>query len=158
MSTTQQTGSAGVHGRLWGARARDWASIQEVRSRANYEVFFGRLGLADGAAYCDVGCGSGSAARIASQRGARVWGLDAAEKLIEITRERVLSGDFRVGEMEELPFPDGMFDFVTGFRSFNYATRPIVALAEAKRVAKPGGRVVMTTWRNPGGVDVNIAR
>lgn len=84
-----------------------------------------------------------------SQRGARVSGLDAAENLIEIARERVPSGDFRVGEMEELPFPGGTFDFVTGFRSFNYATRPIVALAEARRVAKPGGRIVMTTWGKP---------
>jgi ubiquinone/menaquinone biosynthesis C-methylase UbiE len=89
--------------------------------------------------YCDVGCGSGIAALMASQRGARVWGLDAAEKLIEIARARVPSGDFRVGEMEKLPFLDGMFDLVTGFAAFNYAARPLAALAEARRIVKPDG-------------------
>jgi 2-polyprenyl-3-methyl-5-hydroxy-6-metoxy-1,4-benzoquinol methylase len=102
MSTTQELRSAAVPGRLWGARARDWANIQEGRSRTDYEVVFERLGLSTGVAYCDVGCGEGSAVLIASQRGARVSGLDAAENLIEIPRERVPSGDFRVGEMEEL--------------------------------------------------------
>lgn len=38
--------------------------------------------------------------------------------------------------MEELPFADGVFDVVTGFSVFSYAARPIVALKEARRIAK----------------------
>jgi SAM-dependent methyltransferase len=154
MATTEKPGTAAAHGRLWGARARDWADIQEGQHRPDYEAVFARLGLTTGTMYCDVGCGSGLAALMASQRGARVCGLDAAEKLIEIARARVPSGDFRVGEMEELPFPDGMFDLVTGFNSFNYAASPVVALAEARRITKPDGRIVMTTWGNPEGMGV----
>jgi ubiquinone/menaquinone biosynthesis C-methylase UbiE len=154
MATIEAPGTAAVHGRLWGARARDWADIQEGQHRPDYEAVFARLGLPAGASYCDVGCASGIAALIASQRGARVWGLDAAEKLIEIARARVPSGDFCVGEMEELPFPDDMFDLVTGFRSFNYAARPVAALAEARRIAKPDGRIVMMTWGSPEGMGV----
>jgi ubiquinone/menaquinone biosynthesis C-methylase UbiE len=154
MTTIDKPGSAAVHGRLWGARARDWADLQEGQHQAEYEAVFERLGLGPGALYCDVGCASGVAAQSASQRGAWVWGLDAADKLIEIARARVPSGDFRVGEMEELPFGDSMFDLVTGFRAFNYATRPVVALAEARRIVKQDGRIVMTTWGKPEGMGI----
>lgn len=152
MATADKPGTAAIHGRLWGARAQDWADLQEPQHRPEYEAVFSRLGLAAGAMYCDIGCASGVAAGMAAQRGARVSGLDAAEKLIEIARARVPSGDFRVGEMEELPFPDDSFDLVTGFVSFNYAANPVAALAEARRVAKPSGRVVMMTWGNPEGM------
>ena len=80
---------------------------------------------------------------MAAQRGARVSGLDAADALIEIARARVPSANFHVGEMEALPFGDCTFDVVTGFHAFNYAARPVVALAEARRVAKRDGRIVM---------------
>jgi ubiquinone/menaquinone biosynthesis C-methylase UbiE len=44
--------------------------------------------------------------------------------------------------MEELPFADGTFDVVTGFNSFQYASSPVAAVKEAKRVARKGGYVV----------------
>ena len=50
------------------------------------------------------------------------------------------------GELEELPFADASFDAVTGFNSFQYAARPAVALAEARRVAGPDGRVLLLNW------------
>jgi 2-polyprenyl-3-methyl-5-hydroxy-6-metoxy-1,4-benzoquinol methylase len=146
--TANDKGSADVHGRLWGRRARDWAE-HEGRHQPEYDTMFDRLGVGPGLVYCDVGCASGVAAAIAARRGASVFGLDASDNLIEIARSRVPSADFRVGEMEQLPFADGMFDVVTGFRAFNYAKRPVVALAEARRVVKPAGRVVMTTWGKP---------
>jgi ubiquinone/menaquinone biosynthesis C-methylase UbiE len=45
--------------------------------------------------------------------------------------------------MEDLPFAKATFDLVTGFNSFQYAARPAVALAEARRVVKPEGQVVV---------------
>lgn len=155
MATEDRPGSAAVHGRLWGARARDWADLQEDQCRPEYEVVFARLGLGAGTRYCDIGCAAGVAAQVAAQRGALVWGLDAAEGLIEIARARVPSGDFRVGDMEQLPFANGQFDVVTGFRAFSYAARPLVALAEARRVARPGGRIVMLTWGKADGRGVD---
>lgn len=123
MPTTKKPKTAAINGRLWGARAQDWAEVQEGQFRSAYEAVFDRLGLATGAMYCDVGCGSGMAALIASQRAARVSGLDAAESLLGLARARVPTGDFHLGEMEELPFPDGTFDLVTGFNSFQYAAK-----------------------------------
>ncbi len=73
-------------------------------------------------------------------------GIDAAEPLVEIARERVPDGDLRVGDLQFLPFADDAFDVVTGFNSFQYAADPIAALAEAKRVAKPESQVFVLVW------------
>jgi len=144
--------SAAINGRLWGARAQDWAEIQEAQFRTGYEAVFARVGLGRGAKYCDIGCGSGMAAQIAAELGAEVSGLDASETLLAIARERVQPSDFRLGEMEDLPFPEGFFDVVTGFNAFQYASDPVRALAEAKRIAKPDGQVVVMTWGTPAGM------
>lgn len=147
------TTSSAVNGRLWGAAAADWAEIQEKTCGPVYGVTFDRVGLTAGAKYLDVGCGAGLAAQMAAERGAVVSGLDAAENLLEIARVRVVEGEFHVGELERLPFADDSFDVVTGFNSFQYAAHPAVALGEAKRVAKPGGRVVVMTWGEPEGME-----
>jgi SAM-dependent methyltransferase len=147
MSTTQPVaGSAAVQGRLWGARARDWAELQEPACRALHEAGLDALAVGEGTAFLDVGCGTGFAARLAADRGARAAGIDAAPPFIAIARERVADAEFRVGEMEELPFADGAFDAVSGFNSFQYATNPVRALAEARRVARPGAPVLIATW------------
>jgi SAM-dependent methyltransferase len=118
-----------------------------------YLAVFERVGLRSGAAYLDAGCGAGMAAQIAAERGARVSGLDAADNLLAIARTRVPDGDLRIGELESLPFPDHTFDLVTGFNSFQFAGNPTIALAEAKRVAKPCAYVVIMTWGKPDGME-----
>ncbi len=153
MTTTPKPKTASVNGRLWGDRSGDWAKFQERQFRAGYEGVFSRAGLTKGTTYCDVGCGSGMAAHLAASSGASVFGLDASESLLKIARERVPLGDFRLGDMEELPFPDASFELVTGFNSFQYAANPALALAEAKRIAKPGGKVVVMTWGKPEGME-----
>lgn len=138
--------TAVANGRLWGARHRDWADIQEPQFTRAYQVVFDRMGVTQGTRYCDLGCGSGLAADIAAKRGATVCGLDAAENLLGIARERLPSGDFRQGDLEDVPFENGSFDLVTGFNSFQYAGNPGAALAEARRITRRGGRVVVMTW------------
>jgi SAM-dependent methyltransferase len=98
-----------LNGRLWGARARDWADVQEGVVRPVYEAVFERTRVGVGVRYLDVGCGSGMAARLAAERGARVSGIDAAEGLLAIARSRLLippmlevaRGKFRSDEMVE---------------------------------------------------------
>src|SRR5512146_3272341 len=48
--------------------------------------------------------------------------------------------------MEALPWEDDIFDLVTGFNSFFFATDMVNALREAGRVAKPGAPVVVQVW------------
>ena len=153
MTANETLKTAALNGRLWGTRAQDWAEVQEGQFRAAYDDVFHSLPLTQGAAYCDLGCGAGMAALLASQRGAHVCGLDAAGNLLAVARARVPTGDLRLGELEELPFSDGVFDVVTGFNSFQYAANPLVALTEAKRITKPTGRVVVMTWGDPQGME-----
>jgi SAM-dependent methyltransferase len=92
------------------------------------------------------------AARLSAARGAAVAGVDAAEALLEIARERTPEGDFRQGDLEALPFVDDAFDLVTGFNAFQFAGDPARALREAARVARPGAMVVVMTWAEPAGM------
>ncbi len=147
---TRNTGEA--NSRLWGARAADWADIQEGQCRAVYLAALDRVNIGPGTSYLDAGCGSGMAAQIAAARGARVSGLDATANLIAIAQTRVPDGDFHVGDLEDLPFPDETFDVVTGFNSFQYAGNAGAALAEAKRVAKADARILIMTWGVPEGM------
>jgi ubiquinone/menaquinone biosynthesis C-methylase UbiE len=149
MTTDLKPRTSTINARLWGARARDWADLQEGMVRPAYEAVFRRTGVTAGTRYLDVGCGAGMASQTASALGAQVAGIDASEALLAIARERTPSGDFRIGDIEALPFADRSFDVVTGFNSFQYAGNPGVALAEARRVAKSGGHVVVVTWGEP---------
>ena len=106
--------TAQINGKLWGASPRDWADLQEGSALAAFEAVLGRGGVEPGVRYLDVGCGSGMAAQIAAARGASVTGVDAAEPLLAIARERTPKGDFRVADLETLPFSDSAFDFTTG--------------------------------------------
>jgi SAM-dependent methyltransferase len=100
-------------------------------------------------AVLDVGCGTGGFCEVAAARGATVHGLDVAASVIERARRRVPAGDFRVGLMEALPWPARSFDVVTGFNAFQYALDVDLALAEAQRVTRPGGRIAICKWARP---------
>jgi SAM-dependent methyltransferase len=145
----QVSGTAGVQGDLWSARARDWADVQEDTMSPLYRAVLERGAIARGARLLDAGCGSGRFAQLATQRGAVVSGLDAAPALVAIARERVPGADVRVGEIEDLPWADASFDVVTGFNALQYAANPVNALREARRVAVPGAQVFIATWGAP---------
>ncbi len=149
--TKNKTGE--VNGKLWGASAADWANIQEHTCAAVYRAVFERLAVATGVNYLDVGCGSGLAACFAAERGARVSGVDAAESLLAIAKERSPNGDFRVSDIENLPFEENTFSCITGFNSFQYAGNPSIALREAKRVATANANIVVMTWGKPEGME-----
>ena len=152
MSTTK---TSQTNGRLWGARARDWADVQEGQCAAAFHAVLSRARVGQGTRHLDVGCGAGMAARLSASLGATVSGIDAAEALLAIARERTPAGDFRQGDIEALPFDNDTFDLVTGFNSFQYAGDPTQALREAGRVTKPGGMIVIMTWGEPAGMEAS---
>lgn len=151
MAPTHTTSSA-VNGPLWGERAADFASIQEGQCRLVYEAVLTRCLTSTGMDLLDDGCGSGMAAALAASLGATVTGIDASAELLEIARTRVPLAAFLQGDLESLPFADASFDLITGFNSFQYATDPLAALREARRVARPGATVVIMTWSDPAGM------
>lgn len=139
-------GTAAVQGDLWSGDPRGWAELQEPMFAPMYRAVLDRTAIGAGAKVLDVGCGSGLFCLHAAQRGAAVAGIDAAEGLLAIARERTPGGDFRSGDMEELPFADDTFDLVSGFNSFQFAANSVNALKQAKRVTKPSGNVSMAVW------------
>jgi SAM-dependent methyltransferase len=147
MSTTTAAagGSAERWGPLWGARPADWA-LSEDQQTPTYEAALERVDLRSGQLVLDIGCGVGAFVRLVSDRGAKAFGLDASEALVELARQRVPDADLRVGDMEALPYEDDTFHLVTGFNSFFFANDIAAALREAGRVAKPGGFVVIQVW------------
>lgn len=147
-STLPATGSAERHGDIWSERARDWAENEEQQV-PTYQEAIRRLGLAAADSVLDVGCGSGVFLRLAADRGAEVYGIDAAEALIALARRRVPEADVCVGDMQFLPYADDAFDLVCGFNSFFFAADMVAALREAGRVSKPGGRILIQVWGDP---------
>jgi SAM-dependent methyltransferase len=131
-------------GEAWGARAADWAYLFEPYSRPANELLFDKLAVGEDVRMLDIACGSGLAAQIAARRGATVTGIDASEELLEIARSRTTEGVFRVGDMFALPFPDASFDAATSFNGIWKGCED--ALAEARRVLAPGGRIGLTFW------------
>jgi SAM-dependent methyltransferase len=140
-----KAGSAERWGPLWGARPDDWA-LNEDQQIPTYEEALRRVGLERGQLVLDVGCGVGAFLRLVADRGARPFGIDASEALVELARRRVPEADLRVGEMEAMPYEADTFDLVTGFNSFFFANDIVGALREAGRVAKPGAAVVIQVW------------
>ena len=141
--------SAAMQGQLWGAQARDWADIQEPQLIDLWEAVLDCSGVSHGVEVADLGCGAGGASKLIVQRGARVQGLDAAEPLVEIARERVSAGEFQVGDLEALPYGDAAFDVALASNSIQFAGDPQNALHEAARVTRPGGTVAVTVWGLP---------
>ena len=148
MPTIKSLGTARTWGPLWNARATDWASIEE-QQMPTYEEALRRVGPVAGRAVLDVGCGAGVFLRLAADRGALPFGLDASDGLIELAAARVPEAELRVGEMEAMPYDDDSFDLVTGFSSFFFAADLVAALREAGRVAKPGAQVLIHVWGAP---------
>ena len=143
--TTSRQGSAHRWGPLWGARPKDWA-LSEDQQTPTYEAALARVDLKPGQLVLDIGCGVGAFLRLVADRGARAYGLDASDALLDVARQRVAEADLRVGDMEALPYDDDTFDLVCGFNSFFFATDIVAALREAGRVAKPGAPVVIQVW------------
>ena len=142
-------GSAEMQGRLWGPGARDWSELNEPSCTPFYESVFDAIGVGPGMALLDAGCGGGYALQLAAKRGAKVTGFDACAPLLDIASERVPGADIRQGDLESLPFADDAFDAVTAFNSIQYAADRVAAMAELRRVAKPGAQVGILIWGAP---------
>jgi SAM-dependent methyltransferase len=102
----------------------------------------------------DVGTGTGTAALLAAERGARVTGVDPAPRLLEVARAqaaaRGLDAEFALGDAAALPLADGEADLVLSAFGAIFAPDPAAAAAEMARVTAPGGRIILSAWI-PGG-------
>lgn len=152
MPEAQMSPMAQMQGQLWSARAQDWADIQEGAEGWGiplYAKILDEAGVADGTRVLDVGCGSGRFARLAADRKAQVAGIDPAPALLEIARQRTPEGDFRVGDMQSIPFEDDSFEITTAFSSLQFAADPVLALTEMARVTESGCGIAVAIPGSP---------
>jgi SAM-dependent methyltransferase len=153
MSSGQQS-AATIQGGLWSERAGDWAEFQEPQHRSKYEDAIRRLDIGPGQIVLDLGCGAGTFCRLAADAGASVTGIDAARGLVEIARDRVPEGRFDVGDIQSLPYEVDAFDRVTAFNSLQFVPEPSAALAEVRRVARPGASIYILVWGRQENMDL----
>jgi SAM-dependent methyltransferase len=107
----------------------------------------------DGYAGCrvlEVGCGAGVDLARFAKGGAMVTGVDLASSAIELARanfeQQGLSGDLRVADGEQLPFPDDSFDAVFAHGVVQYTANPRRLVDECRRVLRPGGDAVFQVY------------
>src|SRR5687768_6719696 len=119
-------------------------------SRAVAPVFLDWLGAPRRAAWLDVGCGTGILAETLLElcAPASVDAVDPAAAQLEAAAQGAAAGRaaFRVADARQLPFADGAFDVVASALVINFIPERPPALAEMRRVARPGGQVAGYVW------------
>jgi SAM-dependent methyltransferase len=135
--------------------AGDYPSAAELISAAG-ELIAERAKLSGDERVLDVACGSGNTTIPAARSGARVTGLDITPELLEAGRRKASEAgveiDWVEGDAQQLPFEDGSFDVVTSLLGVMFAPDHKRAAAELARVLRPGGRLVLGSWKPEGHV------
>lgn len=135
-------------GRAWGSQAWDWALYQEPGADALYDAVLTALDVGRGTTLLDVACGAGLAVQRAAGRGAVCTGIDASPQLLHVAAQRVPHATWLRSGMDMIPAPDRAFDVVTSFNGLQFGGPG--AAAEAARVVRPGGRIGLGFWSDPG--------
>ncbi|MFY9624093.1 MAG: class I SAM-dependent methyltransferase [Rhodoplanes sp.] len=93
----------------------------------------------------DVGCGSGGLARLLAEEGAEVTGIDPNPQALTAARTLAPAARFEEASAEALPFEDAAFDVVLVVNALHHVPLDAMdrALAEAARVARPGGWLIV---------------
>jgi ubiquinone/menaquinone biosynthesis C-methylase UbiE len=107
---------------------------------------FGLADLRPGQDILDIGCGDGNYPGPAAERTGSAVGLDRSPEMLRAAEQRlrgVAGLRWALGDASKLPFPDASFDVVFIVTVLCFATVPQKAVAEAFRVLRPGGRLVL---------------
>lgn len=106
-------------------------------------------GIRTGSRVLDVATGAGYIAGAAAQRGADAIGIDFSAAQVRMARDSYPTVRFEQADAEALPFDSQSFDAVVNGFGMCHLPNPEVALREAFRVLKSGGRVAFTVWDVP---------
>ncbi|MDQ3125811.1 MAG: class I SAM-dependent methyltransferase [Pseudomonadota bacterium] len=96
----------------------------------------------------DIGCGEGRFCRMMRDRGISAIGVDPTAALIQRARALDPAGDYRVTGAEALDLPDASVDLAAFYLSLIDIPNLAAAMAEARRVVRPGGRVLVANLQS----------
>ena len=113
------------------------------------EALLDAAGVRNGSRVLDVATGAGYLAGAAARRGADAIGIDFSAAQVRIARSGYPAVRFEQADAEALPFDPESFDAVVNGFGMCHLPNPGVALGEAFRVLKAGGRVAFTVWDIP---------
>jgi SAM-dependent methyltransferase len=130
-------------------RAANYVNLFAVAADQAIGPMLEAAGAGPGTKVIDLCCGHGNAADALSHRGCTVVGVDFSPAMLRHARERVPGASFLEGDVHDLPMPDGSFDAAVSNLGLCHAVDPARALAEVRRVLRPGGGFAMTTWCGP---------
>jgi SAM-dependent methyltransferase len=94
----------------------------------------------------DLGCGTGAMTKILAPHVEHVIGVDASEEMLDAAKARLAEAsniEFRKGSLEALPIAKATVDAATLMLVLHHLPAPAEALAEAGRILKPGGRLLI---------------
>jgi SAM-dependent methyltransferase len=132
----------------WVEQTDNFAGIEEFFHK-NRELITKKLidKFGEGDRYLDAGCGTGLLLRHLPPGSV---GLDINPQNIAKAREHAPNAALVVADIENIPFPSGMFTTVVCAEVLDRLPNPKQALAEIRRVLKPGGVIIGTVPRqNP---------
>ncbi|MEJ5369997.1 MAG: metalloregulator ArsR/SmtB family transcription factor [Bryobacteraceae bacterium] len=96
----------------------------------------------------DLGAGEGAVAFLLARRARHVYAVDSSPQMVDYGRrvaaERGFANvEYRLGDLESLPLENGCVDVAVFSQSLHHAQHPEKAVAEAWRILRPGGRIVV---------------
>ena len=98
--------------------------------------------------HIDIGTGTGRILEIVAPRVERAVGIDLSHEMLTVARSNLARAGLtnchvRHCDMHQLPYPSASFDVATFHLVLHYAEHPAAAIAEATRVLRPGGRLIV---------------
>ena len=125
-----------------------WAATYDEPRNSLFDidepVMHRRIGALPVGDALDAACGTGRHAEFLAGQGFTVIGVDSSPEMLERARDRVPSGEFRLGDLCALPLPDDSVDLVVSGLALSHSPSLEPVLTEFARVLRPGGHAVIS--------------
>jgi SAM-dependent methyltransferase len=135
--------------RGWEKAAARYGATFARATEGFVEPLLDAVAVGPGRHVLDLACGPGLVAAAAARRDAHPVGADFSAAMLAQARAACPTIRFEEADAEALPFADGSFDAVVANFGVHHFPDPAPALAEIRRVLRPGGRVAFTSWAMP---------